>query len=80
MKKYILVISIGLNLVLGFFLLHYSSLSSNQLHMIKDYKKDYLPASMYENMRDKVCDYEWILKNIYKCESPSLTRYTFCKR
>ena len=80
MKKSFAICSIILNVLLLITLFQTYNRNEVLENLADNYRSNYLPHEMYAKVRDKVDDYEWILKNIYKVDGIDAMRMHWCKR
>ena len=80
MKKICIISSIILNFLFLISIFHFYNRNIYLEDKVDNYYSNYLPKEMYDRVRDKVLDYEWILKNIVKVENVDVMRIYWCGR
>lgn len=60
--------------------LQFYSQNSNLSNLVQNYSTNYVEKERYRRVANKVDDYEWILKNIYKVDGIDTMRIHWCGR
>jgi hypothetical protein len=80
MKKIYTSFAIFFNIALLLVTLHFYNRNNILDNLVNNYQINYVDIERYRRVSNKVDDYEWILKNIYKVDGIDAMRMYWCKR
>jgi len=80
MKKNYIPFAIFFNIALLLITLHFYNRNNILDNLVNNYQMNYVDIERYRRVSNKVDDYEWILKNIYKVDGIDSMRMYWCKR
>lgn len=78
--KIFYILSLSVNVLMIAFVCQLHMRCSNLDNMVDYYQKNYIQIDNYNRVRDKVDDYEWILRNVAKVENVDTMRIYWCGR
>ncbi len=80
MSKTWMILSFFLNITLALWVYDLHTCSINTENLCHNYQAHYVPKELLDRAKDKISGYEWIFRNILKCENVDTMRIYWCGR